>query len=611
MCGLDVVIHLQVDLEASCLRNEICTSEPSFIASHQHRRDIIRCRGPDVSQPLEFHGPSFHLDMFSSVLQIQGRRVCKQPVVSESSGSILLWNGEFLNHSFSTDSDTQIVLSALDSCASVPVCLDSIEGPFSFVLFENRTNLLWFGKDKVGRRSLLVRLSADKRELVISSSGLGGGIELPAGRGIYSLDLHCGTLELHPWPTSPTLHSPDFLSGVATADLSELHNRFRKGIQRHMQSISRPSSLGILFSGGVDSAILASIAADVYQSCDHHLVGIDLINVACGGDVVSPDRATGLVTYSDLLSKFPTVPLRFICVNILSENIEKFESRILELSAPNDTHMDFNISSALWFGGRGEGRILSPSFVTDPDWIDIKSSIVSSESVESATENRRPKKVPIVGGVIVDALCHLCCKRKAKPGCIQTACKICCKTSGCIAHTPWVTPEVIKSVDLNEFVNRYLTEDSVVSDCRVLLVGHGADEVFGGYGRHETKNAKGGPEALKNELLLDLRRLWQRNLGRDDRILADSGRDVRHPFLDEAVIDFVSRLAVENLSTKNGENKPLLRQLARNFLGISSAAFFRKRAIQFGTRIAQRTNIAVFGSHSKGSGKTRYVVAKN
>ena len=30
----------------------------------------------------------------------------------------------------------------------------------------------------------------------------------------------------------------------------------------------------------------------------------------------------------------------------------------------------------------------------------------------------------------------------------------------------------------------------------------------------------------------DMRRLWLRNLGRDDRILSDQGREARHPFLD-------------------------------------------------------------------------------
>ena len=46
-----------------------------------------------------------------------------------------------------------------------------------------------------------------------------------------------------------------------------------------------------------------------------------------------------------------------------------------------------------------------------------------------------------------------------------------------------------------------------------------------------------GWPGLHAELQVDVRRLWLRNLGRDDRILADHGREARHPFLDEAFMD--------------------------------------------------------------------------
>ena len=39
-----------------------------------------------------------------------------------------------------------------------------------------------------------------------------------------------------------------------------------------------------------------------------------------------------------------------------------------------------------------------------------------------------------------------------------------------------------------------------------------------------------GWDGLAAELALDVARLWARNLGRDDRLLADTGREARHPF---------------------------------------------------------------------------------
>jgi asparagine synthetase B (glutamine-hydrolysing) len=73
---------------------------------------------------------------------------------------------------------------------------------------------------------------------------------------------------------------------------------------------------------------------------------------------------------------------------------------------------------------------------------------------------------------------------------------------------------------------------------RVLLSGLGADELFGGYTRHATAYRHGGTTALLDELELDVARLGQRNLGRDDRLMSHWGREVRFPYLDEALLQW-------------------------------------------------------------------------
>lgn len=131
------------------------------------------------------------------------------------------------------------------------------------------------------------------------------------------------------------------------------------------------------------------------------------------------------------------------------------------------------------------------------------------------------------------------------------------------------------------------------SAARILFSGLGADELMGGYkGRHRTVFRKEGVQGIKKEMDADLSRLWFRNLGRDDRLIADHGKEGRHPFLDEDVISFVTNLPlvkhVCDLSKPDGiGDKHLLRRAAA-LLGFSADAVSRaKRAIQFGSRSKQ------------------------
>jgi asparagine synthetase B (glutamine-hydrolysing) len=138
------------------------------------------------------------------------------------------------------------------------------------------------------------------------------------------------------------------------------------------------------------------------------------------------------------------------------------------------------------------------------------------------------------------------------------------------------------------------------SCARVVLLGHGADEVFAGYGRHRTAFRVGGLLRLQAELELDMQRLWLRNLGRDDRLIADCSRESRHPFLDEALLATVAAqplTEVADLQRPAGQgDKAVLRGVAQR-LGLVRAAGRVKRAIQFGTRIGKQSNVRDFGSN--------------
>jgi asparagine synthetase B (glutamine-hydrolysing) len=143
---------------------------------------------------------------------------------------------------------------------------------------------------------------------------------------------------------------------------------------------------------------------------------------------------------------------------------------------------------------------------------------------------------------------------------------------------------------------------------RIVLSGLGADELLGGYGRHRKAHERGGFDALRAELTMDLNRLWDRNLGRDDRIISDASREVRFPFLDATVVHLVQTqlplsLIVDYSLPPGMGDKRLLRHVAQHVLGLTTAATAVKRAIQFGSRIAHVSDKRRFGSRRKASGE--------
>ena len=79
----------------------------------------------------------------------------------------------------------------------------------------------------------------------------------------------------------------------------------------------------------------------------------------------------------------------------------------------------------------------------------------------------------------------------------------------------------------NSQTNPDTQPEKYTTTARVLLSGLGADELFGGYIRHETAFNRQGYAGLIDELKLDVGRLGKRNLGRDDRAMATWEREDR------------------------------------------------------------------------------------
>ncbi|KAM9487070.1 asparagine synthetase domain-containing protein 1 [Clarias gariepinus] len=596
MCGICCVVSLT---------SSQCTP-------HDHVYERLRHRGPDHSQDVAktSSDPEYSCLFSAHVLHMRGS-LTPQPL-QDDHGNVLLWNGEVFDGLTvePEENDTKVIFDHLSSCktSSDLLCvLSQVRGPWAIIYYQEEEHCVWFGRDFFGRRSLLWSWESDHSSFTLTSVSCCSPVlssskcsEVPAV-GVYRLDLKSRVkeeslkVEVYPWgylesgftfeglPSSVSfvvndsglvLSSPVPLMNMSISDtgsnfsncgptplddLKKLLKNTRKrdtvcrlidvlgeAVRRRVQHLphqSKPDQarLAILFSGGIDSMILA-VLADRYIPSDQP---IDLLNVAFklqeskvaqesgkkgrnnkkeqkSHDVAAsqqctrfdvPDRITGRDGLRELASLSPSRWWNFVEINVTQEELREMrEKNICHLVHPLDTVLDDSIGCAVWFAARGTG-----------------------------------------------------------------------------------------------FVSEGMQQRAHSSTAKVVLTGIGADEQLAGYSRHRVRFKTSGLQGLVEELAMELGRISSRNLGRDDRIIADHGKEARFPYLDEDVVSFLNELPVwekADLSLPRGLGEKLLLRLAAVELGLGPAAVLPKRAMQFGSRIAKLEN-----SREKASEKCTRLIA--
>lgn len=143
----------------------------------------LQNRGPDfLGQTLCGNDASSVccLTFSSTVLALRGDHLARQPLVSPDGRSILCWNGEAWRldrrqvegndgeaiHDLLTKASASDASSRQDAILNV---LRAIEGPFAFVYYDKSMQKLFFGRDRLGRRSLMLAQDGISGDLVISS----------------------------------------------------------------------------------------------------------------------------------------------------------------------------------------------------------------------------------------------------------------------------------------------------------------------------------------------------------------------------------------------------------------------------------------------------------
>ena len=177
---------------------------------------------------------------------------------------------------------------------------------------------------------------------------------------------------------TPPIYPPTIRTSSVVVD--ELEKYLRTSLHLRVNSIPHQPSqascqprLAVLFSGGLDCALLTRLLHDIVPTSEE----IDLLNVAFENPRVvqaasqrrasnctwqspfslCPDRQTGLSSFAELRRVCHTRRWRFISINIPHFEFLQHRSQIVSLMQPHNTEMDLSIACALYFAARARGTI--------------------------------------------------------------------------------------------------------------------------------------------------------------------------------------------------------------------------------------------------------------
>ncbi len=350
---------------------------------------FISSRGPDSIQEFKFQLENDDVNAVgaSSVLHLRGPLTVSQPL--QSTRFCLQWNGEIFDFNDSCDkehllegNDTQFLFKKVTELPEesfneeLVQLMGKIHGPWAFVLVDKLSKKVYFGRDCFGRRSLTFRFNSDQKELVVASCSIDSGLAVTeADAGV----IHCFSLD--DWSIAKVHIQTNWTicSTVPILNSSALIERawceFEGSVCKRILHLPSDKGISILFSGGVDSMLIAVACARILQREDgsSKSKSIGLVNVAFEHPGLLkqlnlttpdasywqsiPDRQTGLEAFCELRRLFPPIGFCFQECNVSRKEYDESRLRIMKLMAPNDTVMDLSLAMVIWHGSQCARKI--------------------------------------------------------------------------------------------------------------------------------------------------------------------------------------------------------------------------------------------------------------
>lgn len=219
----------------------------------------LRSRGPDhigsLTISAEDDDSPLYIALTSTVLALRGDHTTVQPLLDSSSGSALCWNGEAwrIQGQPVSGNDGEVVLSKLSAASAggqeaILDTLRAIEGPFAFVFVDKPSKMLYYGRDRLGRRSLLVKPDSPFQLSSIPDTSSAGWLEVEAD-GCYSIPLTSNSFASavepvrHDWDSNQELVSekmeyPQTLANYSDIGTRSLQCKHTRRVERYGKYIS-------------------------------------------------------------------------------------------------------------------------------------------------------------------------------------------------------------------------------------------------------------------------------------------------------------------------------------------------------------------------------------
>ncbi|KAH9522624.1 asparagine synthetase [Dermatophagoides farinae] len=281
MCGIFAVLNYDDDVK-------------KFRQKALNHSKRIRHRGPDWSGCIISGNNIFCHER----LAIIGVDSGAQPIVSHDKSMILTVNGEIYNYKklknkilkdcqFVTYSDCEVIIHLYRMFGDD--FIQQLDGIFSFVLFDTTDESYVVARDAIGVTTLYYGYNADKPETFYFASEMkclndicDTIMSFPPGH-IYDSKQKC----FRQW-YQPKWYN-ESLVPTQPVDYDMIRKKLTKAVKKRLMS---EVPYGVLLSGGLDSSVIASIAArETRRMLKHEFVANQLLKKS--GNIVSSDDNSG------------------------------------------------------------------------------------------------------------------------------------------------------------------------------------------------------------------------------------------------------------------------------------------------------------------------------